>query len=63
VPYSENARITEFYDTFSAPDGTQWFVVTTIVDDPEYLTKPYITSSNFRRETGNAHWTPRPCKN
>jgi hypothetical protein len=63
VPYGEDAHITEYYDTFSAPDGSEWLVVTTIVDDTEYLTKPYITSSNFRREAGNAHWSPRPCKN
>ena len=63
VPYSENARITEYYDTFSAPDSGQWFVVTTIVEDPEYLTKPYVTSSHFRREAGNSQWTSRPCKN
>jgi len=62
VPYGENARITEYYDTFSAPDGNQWFVVTTIIDDPEYLYQPYITSSHFRRETGTPQWTPRPCK-
>jgi len=62
VPYSENARVTEYYDRFSAPDGSQWFVVTTIVDDPRYLQEPFVTSSHFRREHSSAHWKPNPCR-
>jgi hypothetical protein len=50
VPYSENARVTEYYDRFGSPDGSEWFVVTTIVDDPRYLQEPHVTRSHFRRE-------------
>jgi hypothetical protein len=63
VPYSENARVTEYYDRFSGPDRSEWFVVTTIVDDPRYLLEPYVTSSHFRREQSSSHWSPTPCKN
>jgi hypothetical protein len=62
VPYSENARVTEYYDRFSGPDRSEWFVVTTIVDDPRYLQEPYVTSSHFRREQNSFHWTPTTCK-
>jgi hypothetical protein len=62
VPYSEHTQLTEYFDRFQTPDGKEWFVVTTIVDDPSYLTKPFITSSHFRREPDGAKWTPRPCK-
>jgi hypothetical protein len=62
VPYSEHAQLTEYFDRFQTPDGKEWFVVTTIVDDPTYLTRPFITSSHFRREADGAKWTPRPCK-
>src|SRR5690606_35436929 len=56
VPYSENASITEYFDLLRQPDGTEWLVVKTIVEDPEYLAEPYITSSNFRKEQiGRAH--------
>ena len=37
VPYSENAVVTEYYDRLSAPNGDQWFTVTTIVEDPQVL--------------------------
>lgn len=62
VPYSENARLTEYYDRFSSPDGSEWFVVTTVIDDPEYLVAPFVTSSQFRREADGSRWTPRPCR-
>jgi hypothetical protein len=37
-------------------------VVTTVVEDPEYLTDPFITSSHFKKlpETANG-WDPTPC--
>ena len=61
VPYSANATLTEYFDTFT--DGNDaWFVVTTIVDDPVYLTEPLVISSNFKREANGAKWAPRPCK-
>lgn len=63
VPYGENARVTEYYNRFATPDGNEWFVVTTIVEDPQYLLQPYITSSHFRREPTSSKWNPRPCKN
>ncbi|HEX6993568.1 MAG TPA: hypothetical protein VF339_05410 [Gammaproteobacteria bacterium] len=61
VPYSENASITEYFDLLRQPDGTEWLVVKTIVEDPEYLAEPYITSSNFRREEGRDGWNPTEC--
>jgi hypothetical protein len=62
VPYGEKTMLTEYYDRFPGPDGSEWFVVTTIVDDPEYLAQPFITSSHFRRETDGSKWAPHPCK-
>src|SRR5690606_41581562 len=61
VPYSENASITEYFDLLRQPDGTEWLVVKTIVEDPEYLAEPYITSSNFRKEQGRDGWNPTEC--
>jgi hypothetical protein len=34
VPYSENAVVTENFIRISPPDGGEWFVVSTTVDDP-----------------------------
>jgi hypothetical protein len=62
VPYSENTRLTEYFDRFTTPTGDQWFVVTTVVEDPTYLNQPFITSSNFKREPDGSKWAPSPCK-
>jgi hypothetical protein len=62
VPYSENTTVTEYFDRFPTPDGNEWFVVTTQVDDPQYLQVPFITSSHFRREPNGAKWHPSACK-
>ena len=62
VPYSPRTIVTEHFDRFAAPDNTEWFVVTAVVDDPEYLLTRFVTSSHFRRETDTTRWSPRPCK-
>ena len=61
VPYSENARLTEHFDVSPMPNNGQALVVTTIVDDPRYLTQPFIVSSHFKKETDGAKWDPSPC--
>jgi hypothetical protein len=61
VPYSENATLTEYFDRVGGPNNGQWLIVTTIVEDPTYLTQPFVTSSNFRREPDGSKWLPSPC--
>ena len=61
VPYSADAVVTEYFARFAVPNGDEWLMVTTIVDDPRYLTQRYITSSHFRREPEGGRWTPRAC--
>ena len=60
VPYSEDAVITEHYDRYSAFDQ-EWVTITTIVEDPQYFTGPFITSSDFRKEPDGSKWDPTPC--
>jgi hypothetical protein len=62
VPYSERTTLTEYFDEFAAPNGAQWLVVTTIVEDPTYLTGRFVTSSHFRREPNASKWSPKPCR-
>ena len=62
VPYRENSVVTEYFDRFPVPNGGEWFVVTTVVDDPTYLLRPFVTSSHFRREPDDSRWQPKPCK-
>ena len=62
VPYSARTTVTEFFDRFPVPDGSEWFVVTTQVVDPEYLLGRLVTSSHFRREPDASKWAPKPCR-
>jgi hypothetical protein len=62
VPYSENATITEYFDRFAAPDGAEWLVVTTIVNDPKYLNQEFVTSTHFKKEPDGSKWSPSPCR-
>jgi hypothetical protein len=62
VPYSDRATVKEFFNTFALPaEGGTWLIVTTVVDDPEYLTTELIMSSQFKKETSRGGWSPRPC--
>jgi hypothetical protein len=61
VPYSEDAAVTEYFARFAAPNGDEWLMVTTIVDDPRYLTQRYIVSNHFRKEPEGGRWNPRDC--
>jgi hypothetical protein len=61
VPYSEDAVVTEYFARFGAPNGDEWLMVTTIVDDPRYLTQRYIVSNHFRKEPEGGRWNPRAC--
>ena len=61
VPVGENAVVSEYFDYFTE-GGVEWFVVTTMVDDPQHLSERLVISSNFRREPDGTRWTPRPCK-
>jgi hypothetical protein len=61
VPYSESAAVTEYFDIAPMPGGGQVLLVTTIVDDPQYLQQPFIVSSQFKKEADGSKWDPTPC--
>jgi len=60
VPYSSDTLLTEYYDRFEAY-GDEWLLVTTVVSDPIYLTREFLTSSQFKRLPDAASWNPVPC--
>jgi hypothetical protein len=37
------------------------FAVTTVVEDPQYLTGPFVTSTNFKKEPDESKWSPTGC--
>ena len=62
VPYSEQATITEYIHRLPThPNGDYWLQVVTIIDDPRYLTQPFYTSTNFRREPDGSQVRAGAC--
>ena len=62
LPYSGNAKLTEYWDFHGGRNGEQFLVVSTIVEDPQYLQTPWMTSPNFKREPDGSKWDPSPCR-
>jgi hypothetical protein len=62
VPYSANARVTEYFNRVNHENGDSWLIVTTMVEDPEYLTARFVTSSHFKKVPDGSAWNPRPCE-
>src|SRR6202030_3331101 len=50
VPYSEDAKLTEYFDVIRERNGDVLLMVTTVVDDPKYLRQPFIVTTQFRKE-------------
>jgi hypothetical protein len=61
APYSANAVVREFYDLSKERNGDTWFVVTTVVEDATYLSEPFVTSTNFKKQADATGWSPAPC--
>jgi hypothetical protein len=62
VPYSGRAVVKEFFDSFTLPEDGTWLIVTTVVNDPAYLTQEFVISSQFKKESDTSKWSPRPCE-
>lgn len=61
VPYSDHAVLTEFFDRVTAPNGDEWLILTSTVDDPKYLSIPYVLTTHFKKESDGSKFNPRPC--
>jgi hypothetical protein len=61
VPYSANAIVTEHLDLTKEDDGTSWLIVTTLVEDPQYLQRRFQRSTHFRKQADASGWDPTPC--
>jgi hypothetical protein len=61
VPYSDQTTVTEYYDIVNEPDGEQWMIVKTTVEDPRYLAQPFVTSTNLKKQGDASGWNPTPC--
>jgi hypothetical protein len=61
APYSDKASVTEYFDMVREPDGNDWIILKTLVNDPTYLARTFITSTNLKRQRDSAGWDPTPC--
>jgi hypothetical protein len=62
VPYSGNAHMTEFFDRTTEPNGDTWLILTSVLDDPQYLLQPYMLTTHYKREPDGSKFNPRPCE-
>ena len=61
VPYSGNAVITEYFHRLVESNGDSWLIVTTLVEDPQYLANRFQRSTHFKKLPDNSGWNPTPC--
>jgi hypothetical protein len=61
VPYSEKAVLTEHFELTKEPNGDQWLIVISIVEDPQYLAQRFVRSTHFKKLANGADWKPSPC--
>src|SRR5262245_44300483 len=71
VPYSGNAVVSEYFHTTKEPNGDQWLILETLVEDPMYLNVspngipgddygPFIRSTSFKKLPNGSGWNPTP---
>lgn len=61
VPYSDKAVVTEHFRRIMTPNGDDWLLVITEVSDPQNLTVPFVTSTQFKKVAAGSSWKPEPC--
>jgi len=62
VPYSANAVLTEYFSRTVESNGDSWLILTSIVEDSQYLTGPFIRSTHYKRlPDNNTAWEAEPC--
>ena len=63
VPYSDKAVLNEFVNLVEGQKNDAYIVLTAVVDDPVYLTGPFVRTYNFKKEPDGKAWDPTPCWN
>jgi hypothetical protein len=61
VPYGSNATMTEYFENHLGPNGERYLVVSTVIEDSQNLSQPYVTSANFKKLPDASGWNPTPC--
>jgi hypothetical protein len=53
--------MTEYFDVVKEPNGEQWLVVKSVIEDPQYLNRSFIRSTHFRKQADASGWNPTQC--
>jgi hypothetical protein len=61
MPYTGDAVLTEHFRALDLPDGSSWSILVQVVEDPEYLTQPFIVNYHFKKLPDGSKWKPTPC--
>jgi hypothetical protein len=63
VPYSGNAILEEYFETFSDPyTHNTWLAVTTVVTDRQYLVESLVSHAHFKKIPDGSGWDPTQCR-
>lgn len=61
MPYTANAVLTEYFRLMELPDKSRWIRMTQIVEDPDFLTQPWVVNYAFKKLPDGSRWNPTPC--
>lgn len=63
VPYSANATLTEYFNRLAGAQNDVYITLTAMVEDPTYLTGPFLRTYTFKRQADASGWDPTACLN
>jgi hypothetical protein len=61
VPYSDKAVLTEYINMLEGQQNDRYIALTAMVDDPVYLTGPFVRTYQFKKLADATGWDPTPC--
>ena len=62
IPYSGNAVLNEHFRVIDVNGSPTYLILTSVIEDPTYLTDSFELSSQFKKEPDGAKWDPTPCR-
>ena len=61
VPFSATATLTEYYDLVKTKSGVEYLVLTTMLEDPVYMSQPMWTATHFKKQRDASGFAPVAC--
>ena len=62
IPYGGNTVLTEYLTRTNEANGDSWLLLTSIVEDAQYLTSEFLTSDHYKKEADGSKWSPSACE-